>query len=483
MKVMAQFGVVFNLDKCIGCHTCTVACKNVWTNRDGAEYMYWNNVETKPGIGYPRQWENQDRYKGGWILKGGKLRLRIGGKASVLLNIFWNPWLPSMEDYWGTTGPWTYTYEDLHTTKNMRTQPVARPKSLITGRENVQLDWGPNWEDAGAGIDETSKLDPNYNKLSPEEREAYMQYKNVFYFYLPRICNHCLNPACVAACPAGAIYKREEDGIVLVDQKKCRGWRFCVSACPYKKVYYNWKTGKSEKCILCYPRLETGQATVCTVSCVGKIRYMGVVLYDETRIDEVAKVPDSKLVEFQRSLILDPFDPNVVRQAREDGVPDNYIKAAQQSPVYYMFKKWELALPLHPEYRTLPMVFYVPPLNPVITALDRRGKYMAEYKNIIPTIDELRIPIKYLASLFSAGNEDEVRKSLKKLVAIREFFRLIEVEGVSRQDASKVLADNGLSLQDADLMYKWLALGRDRWNIPTARRVKVARMSHWKRKR
>ncbi len=71
--------------------------------------------------------------------------------------------------------------------------------------------------------------------------------------YLPRLCEHCLNPACVAVCPSGAIYKREEDGIVLIDQDKCRGWRMCVSGCPYKKVYYNWQSGKSEKCIMCFP--------------------------------------------------------------------------------------------------------------------------------------------------------------------------------------------------------------------------------------
>ena len=104
------------------------------------------------------------------------------------------------------------------------------------------------------------------------------------FFYLPRICNHCLNPACVAACPSGAIYKRGEDGIVLVNQERCRGWRMCVSACPYKKVYFNWSTGKSEKCILCYPRLETGQAPACFHSCVGRIRYLGVLLYDADRL-------------------------------------------------------------------------------------------------------------------------------------------------------------------------------------------------------
>ena len=69
MKVRAQIGMVLNLDKCIGCHTCSVTCKNVWTNREGVEYAWFNNVETKPGVGYPRDWENQKRWNGGWTRK------------------------------------------------------------------------------------------------------------------------------------------------------------------------------------------------------------------------------------------------------------------------------------------------------------------------------------------------------------------------------------------------------------------------------
>ena len=53
MDVRSQVSMVFHLDKCIGCHTCSIACKNIWTDRKGAEYMWWNNVETKPGTGYP----------------------------------------------------------------------------------------------------------------------------------------------------------------------------------------------------------------------------------------------------------------------------------------------------------------------------------------------------------------------------------------------------------------------------------------------
>lgn len=70
----------------------------------------------------------------------------------------------------------------------------------------------------------------------------YGQFENTFMVYLPRLCEHCLNPSCVATCPSGAIYKREEDGIVLIDQDKCRGWRLCISGCPYKK---STSTGKA----------------------------------------------------------------------------------------------------------------------------------------------------------------------------------------------------------------------------------------------
>jgi nitrate reductase beta subunit len=101
MKVRAQIGMVLNLDKCIGCHTCSVTCKNVWTSRDGVEYAWFNNVETKPGIGYPKDWENQSRWRGGWErTRAGRIRPRMGPKWRILANIFANPDLPEIDDYY-----------------------------------------------------------------------------------------------------------------------------------------------------------------------------------------------------------------------------------------------------------------------------------------------------------------------------------------------------------------------------------------------
>src|SRR3546814_4112020 len=89
MKIRAQIGKVLNLDKCIGCHTCSVTCKQVWTTREGVEYAWFNNVESKPGIGYPKDWENQNRWNGGWRRKGNdRIQPRMGGKWRILANIF-----------------------------------------------------------------------------------------------------------------------------------------------------------------------------------------------------------------------------------------------------------------------------------------------------------------------------------------------------------------------------------------------------------
>lgn len=112
MKIRSQVGMVLNLDKCIGCHTCSVTCKNVWTGREGMEYAWFNNVETKPGIGYPKNWEDQDEWQGGWIRSiHGKLTPRLGGKMGVLSKIFANPVLPQIDDYYE---PFTFDYQDLH---------------------------------------------------------------------------------------------------------------------------------------------------------------------------------------------------------------------------------------------------------------------------------------------------------------------------------------------------------------------------------
>jgi nitrate reductase beta subunit len=456
MKIKAQYAMVLNLDKCLGCHTCSIPCKNVWTNRKGAEYMWFNNVESKPGMGYPRKWENQKVHKGGWELRNGKLSLRAGGRAHKLLNIFHNPNLPTIDEYYE---PWTYDYAKLISSPNKRHQPSIRPKSQITG-ENTRIKWGPNWEDDLAGVCETGGEDVNFNNL---DHSIYLAFKNAFLFYLPRLCEHCLNPACVASCPSGALYKRDEDGIVLVDQERCRGWRYCVSGCPYKKVYFNWHTGRSEKCIFCYPRIEAGMPTLCAHSCVGRIRYVGVVLYDVEKVRWAASVQKAQEVyPAHLEILVDPENPEVISAAKRQGVSENFVQAAKRSPVYRLAKTWKLALPLHPEYRTLPMVWYIPPLSPITEH--------TESENLDTLIDSLRIPVTYLANLLSVGDEEPVRMALKRLAAVRRYMRSVRVEG---SVDSEVLDSVGLTVEAAQAIYRLLAIAEhdDRFVVPTFSRT------------
>ena len=460
MKVRAQFALVFNLDKCIGCHTCSVTCKNVWTNRKGVEYAWFNNVESKPGVGYPKQWENQEVWNGGWELKDGKIQLKSGSKLERLLNIFANPDMPEIDDYYE---PFTFDYAHLQKTPLLEATPTARPRSLIDGTRMEKITWGPNWEDDMAGESAKRMVDVNMANI---DKEMYAQFENTFHMYLPRMCNHCLNPSCVAACPSGSIYKREEDGIVLVDQDKCRGWRMCVSSCPYKKVYYNWESGKAEKCIGCYPRVESGMPTVCSESCVGRIRYNGIMLYDADKIEEMASMPDTQdLYQAQLDIFLDPNDPEVIKQARLDGVPEDWIIAAQKSPIYKMAIDWKIAFPMHPEFRTLPMVWYVPPLSPVQSQIDQ-GNLPVGPDGAIPRGDTMRLPVQYLANLLTAGKEAPIRSALNRLIAMRSYQRSVHVEGKAD---TRALEAAGITEEQAKEMYRYLAIANyeDRFVIPT----------------
>ncbi len=460
MKVRAQFAFVFNLDKCIGCHTCSVTCKNVWTNRKGVEYAWFNNVESKPGIGYPKAWEDQMKWRGGWELKDGKLQLKSGSKIARLANIFANPDMPEIDDYYE---PFSFDYAHLQNAPLSEAAPTARPVSQITGEKMEKITWGPNWEDDLAGEFAKRSKDQNMKNL---EKEIYGKFENTFHMYLPRICNHCINPACVAACPSGSLYKREEDGIVLVDQDKCRGWRMCISSCPYKKVFYNWESGKAEKCIGCYPRVESGMPTVCSESCVGRIRYNGIMLYDADKIEALASTPkEQDLYQAQLDIFLDPNDPAVIEAARRDGIQEDWIVAAQKSPIYKMAVDWKIAFPMHPEFRTLPMVWYVPPLSPVQSAIDQ-GRLPTEADGCIPKADTLRLPLKYLANLFTAGKEEPVRTALNRMIAMRSYMRSIHVEGKANLE---VLRNAGITEDIAKEMYRYMAIANyeDRFVIPT----------------
>jgi len=260
-----QFAAIFDVNKCISCQTCTLACKTTWTSGKGQEYMLWNNVESKPYGFYPLAWD-----------------------VNLLEKLGPQPWKSGAYD--GRT-----LFEAAEAGERVL---GWRPEDMDYANPNVGEDDCAGTIEHGADIQM-----PHLN----------------WFFYLARICNHCTYPACLASCPRGSIYKRQEDGIVLVDQGRCRGYRECVKACPYKKVFYNPLTGTSEKCIACFPKIEMGEQPQCFVNCIGKIRFAGFLSTPEN--------------------------------ARED------------NPIDYLVHVRKVALPLFPQFGLEPNVYYVPPMH------------------------------------------------------------------------------------------------------------------------
>jgi len=291
-----QVAMVFDLNKCLGCQTCTMACKRLWTRDEGMEYMWWATVNTQPGRGTPRDFEHM----GGGFKFEGKDRVPQPGR------------LPTREDFGEA---WKFNYDEVFyggKGNKVHLKPEGKPT------------WGPNWdEDQGGG-----------------------EYPNSYFFYLPRICNHCTHPACKEACPRHAIEKREEDGIVLINEDRCRGYRFCMEACPYKKIYFNHARKVAQKCIFCFVRVDQDVTPACARMCPGRVRFAGYL--------------DDK-----------------------------------NGAIYKLVHEWKVAIPLHPEFGTEPNIYYVPPLAP--PRLDENGE-----------IDESkpRIPNEYLEYLFGPKVHD-----------------------------------------------------------------------------
>ena len=193
-------------------------------------------------------------------------------------------------------------------------------------------------------------------------------------FYLPCICEHCLNPSCMASCPSGAIYKRSEDGIVLVDQDQCRGWRQCITGCPYKKIYFNHKSGKAEKCTPAIRGWRRACRRCAPETCVGRLRYLGVFLYDADKVTAAASTPDEKdLYQAQLDLLLDPADPEVITAARAAGISDDWLEAARRSPVYALAKKYKGGVAAASGIPHYADGLVHPPLSPIVDLLAGQG--------------------------------------------------------------------------------------------------------------
>ncbi len=306
-KASHQIAWVFDLNKCSGCQTCSVACKVHWTLEDETESMWWCTVNTQPGRGTPRDYEKMG---GGYD----------GAGKPVLGH------LPTPEEFGEA---WDFNWKEVYY--------GGKGQQAFLEPSKGQPTWGMNWdEDQGGG-----------------------EYPNAYFFYLPRLCNHCSQPACLEACSSGALYKREVDGLVLRDEERCQGAQDCMRACPYKKIYFNAERGVAQQCIGCFPRLEKGVAPACVRQCPGRAVFVGFIDDDD-------------------------------------------------SAVFKQVHRWRVALPRHPEWDTEPNVFYIPPLSP----------YKLREANSVDE-SERRLPLDYLESLFGP-EAGAARRTLEDHMARRK---------------------------------------------------------------
>ncbi len=337
-----QFAFVININRCIGCQTCTMACKSTWTFAKGQEHMWWTNVETKPYGGYPQHWDVKILDKLEQANPGGQHWDGMGnGDPRDPYGTFEGKGIFEVPEYIARGNQPNHALGYLPTDEEWRFPNIY--EDTCQHGPSKPMDFGRG---------EQLKADQKHR---------------AWFFYLARLCNHCSYPACLAACPRNAIYKRHEDGIVLIDQKECRGYRKCVEACPYKKSIYRGTTRTSEKCIACYPRIEgkdpetngSPMETRCMAACIGQVRMQCLVKVD----------------------------------ADNCWIEDRY------NPLYYLVHVAKVALPLYPQLGTEPNGYYTPPRW---------------------------VPLPYLEQMFGPGVEEAVERYKtpdRELLAVLQLFR------------------------------------------------------------
>ena len=203
-----------------------------------------------------------------------------------------------------------------------------------------------------------------------------------------------------------------------------------------------------------------------------------MLLYEAVRIEQVASCDEKDFVDTQLGIYLDPFDPEVIREARKNGIADSTIIAAQKSPVYKFVKVWKIALPLHPEFRTLPNLFYVPPMLPAMASVDADGVYETVSDSLFAGIDKSRLPMNYLASLFTAGDAEKVRGVMRKLLAVKIHRRDVTVGDLPKQEVEVALKQVHMEGAEADEIFRLTSLAtfEERFVIPPAHREEAIEM-------
>ena len=367
-SVMAQMAMVMNLDKCIGCHTCSVTCKQAWTNRSGVEYVWFNNVETRPGQGYPRTYQDQERWQGGWVRTraAGSSRARAGG-SSGCCTIFANPKLPSMQDYYE---PWTYDYEHLLTAPGRGRHP-GRPAEVAAHRQGHEDHLVGQLGRLARRRQRDGRRRPDPGRRSPTA---------CGWSTRRRSCSSCRASASTASTRPAR--RPARPGRSTSGPRTASCWSTRTAAAAGGCVSPAARTRRSTSTTAPARRRSARSAsrasrsaspTICSETCVGRLRYIGLMLYDADAVRQGGRGRGrARAVRGAALGVPRPERPAGGRRGRaRPASPRTGSSAAQRSPIWDLIMTYQVALPLHPEYRTMPMVWYIPPLSPVVDVAAR----------------------------------------------------------------------------------------------------------------
>ena len=334
MRVMAQVGMVMNLDKCIGCHTCSVTCKQAWTNRAGVEYVWFNNVETRPGQGYPRTYQDQEQWQGGWVAQARQA-------ASCARAARFSP-----------------ADQDLHQPEAAGAERLLRAVDLRVrhadlgpagrahpGRPAEVADHGQADEDRVVG-QLGRRPRPAARSSRPRTRSLVkirdqvgdrvkMEFEQAFMFYLPRICEHCLNPACVAACPVGRDVQAQPRTASSWSTRTPAAAGACASPAARTRRSTSTTARARPRSARCATRASRSACRPCARRpASGRLRYLGLFLYDADRVTAAAAHRE------RAGPLRGPARPasstRTTRRwsaaAQRDGIPADWIDAARTLP-------------------------------------------------------------------------------------------------------------------------------------------------------
>ena len=372
MRVMAQMAMVMNLDKCIGCHTCSVTCKQAWTNRSGVEYVWFNNVETRPGQGYPRTYQDQERWQGGWArTRRGRLKPRSGGRLREAAQ----PSSPtrSCRRSRTTTSPGPTTTSTCSPRPAGDDTPVARPKSLLTGKD-TKITWSANWDDSLGRRQRASPTgDPILLKARPTRSAGV------------REGVHVLPAAHLRALPQPVLRRVLP---VRRDLQAGRGRHRAGRPGPLPRLADVRHRLPVQEDLLQPPHRQGGEVHVLLPAHRGRHahRLLGDLRRPAAlhRPDALRRRPrvgrprpstdEHDLYEAQRSVFLDPHDPAVVAAAARGRHPrrlDQRRAALPDLGPDHRSTRWRCRCTR--STARMPMVWYIPPLSPVVDILRDTG--------------------------------------------------------------------------------------------------------------